>query len=354
MKGLTHFISGVAFGTFFPSAVAAAAEAKSFILVLGGVGGILPDTFDFKFARFLETFDIEVDPDHDDPDPQMIADAVADAINRAVREDRTIKLMLHTIRLGADAWRKYSVFFNSEAQQVEVTIGPVITTSQVPYLPSLPPEDRRYAVAPVDVPFDHTYDRANDVTIFSGPDFDMKPRNGRVEIEFLSWHRRWSHSLTLAAVGGAVVTAGAYLLQGAGLVTFSAGLPPWMYGLITAGGGCMHILEDQTGFMGSNLLYPFTKERATGAKLFHSNHALSNFTTFYLAAAIIIFNLNRLTPPAPVFDLAWWEYWLGVFVIPMALVHMLAAMWAAPSHHHGARGETQDAVDDTKEDGGGI
>ena len=74
MKGLTHFISGVAFGTFFPGAVAAAAKAKSFILVLGGVGGILPDTFDFKLARFLEEFDIEVDPEHENTDPQKIAD----------------------------------------------------------------------------------------------------------------------------------------------------------------------------------------------------------------------------------------------------------------------------------------
>ena len=351
MKGLTHFISGVAFGTFFPSAVAAA-EAKSLILVLGGVGGILPDTFDFKFARFLEKFDIEVDPDHDDPNPQKIADAVADAINRADKEQKTIKLLLHTIRMGADAWRKYSVYFNSEKQRIEVTIGPVVTTSQVPYLPSLPPPEKRFACAPVKVPFVHTYDRANDVTIFSGPDFDMKPRDGYIEIEFLSWHRRWSHSLTLAAVGGVITTILAYLLKA--VFSVQLALAPWMYGLILAGGGCMHILEDQTGFMGSNLLYPFTKERATGAKWFHSGHAISNFTTFYLMVSLIIFNLNRLTPPKPVFDVAWWEYWLVVFIIPMTLLHTIAAMWSDPLPETHVTDDTHDIGVEASEDGGGI
>ena len=89
MKGLTHFISGVAFGTFFPSAVAAA-SAGSFVLVLGGVGGILPDTFDFKFARFFEVFDVEIEPDHQKPDPNAMAAEVARAMERAHKEGKTV------------------------------------------------------------------------------------------------------------------------------------------------------------------------------------------------------------------------------------------------------------------------
>ena len=50
MKGLTHFISGIAVATFFPQAVHMATQDQSFILCLGGIFGILPDTLDFKFA----------------------------------------------------------------------------------------------------------------------------------------------------------------------------------------------------------------------------------------------------------------------------------------------------------------
>ena len=59
MKGITHFISGVAVATFFPQAVQAAAQDLSFILVLGGIGGILPDTLDFKLARYFERVDVK-------------------------------------------------------------------------------------------------------------------------------------------------------------------------------------------------------------------------------------------------------------------------------------------------------
>ena len=353
MKGLTHFISGVAFGTFFPGAVAAAAQSSSMILVLGGVGGILPDTFDFKFARYLETFDVEVDPDHDRPDPKAIAEAVAAAVDRAASEGRTIKLVLHTIRLGADAWRKYSVDFNQEKGRIEVTIGPVVSTSQVPYLPSLPPADERFAFAEVRTPFVHTYDRANDVTIFSGPDFDLKPRDGFVEIEFLSWHRRWSHSFTVAVLGGLAACFTAWAVNALGWM--EPALPAWMYGVVTAGGGCMHIIEDQTGFMGSNLFYPFTKERMPGARWFHSNHALSNFTTFYLMICLIVFNLDRLNPTGPVLGLSWWKYWLYAFVIPMSAVHLLAALWSEDGDaRRSGCGCSPGAADDAKEDGGGI
>ena len=72
MKGISHFITGVALATFFPDVVHQGA-AGSLLRVLGGVGGILPDTIDFKFARYWERFDVEIDPGLD-PDPDAIAD----------------------------------------------------------------------------------------------------------------------------------------------------------------------------------------------------------------------------------------------------------------------------------------
>ena len=51
MKGISHFITGVAIATFFPEVVRAGGVG-SLLPMLGGIGGILPDTIDFKFARY--------------------------------------------------------------------------------------------------------------------------------------------------------------------------------------------------------------------------------------------------------------------------------------------------------------
>jgi len=83
VKGIAHFISGVAVASFFPEAVHLAADNLSQILVLGGIFGILPDTLDFKLVRFLERSDVEIDPDPHRPDPQAMAETVAAAIDRA-------------------------------------------------------------------------------------------------------------------------------------------------------------------------------------------------------------------------------------------------------------------------------
>lgn len=52
MKGIAHFITGVAIATLFPEVVGRAAEG-SLLPVLGGIAGLLPDTLDFKFVRYL-------------------------------------------------------------------------------------------------------------------------------------------------------------------------------------------------------------------------------------------------------------------------------------------------------------
>jgi hypothetical protein len=52
VKGIAHFITGIAIATFFPE-VARAGALGSLLPVLGGIAGILPDTLDFKFGRYL-------------------------------------------------------------------------------------------------------------------------------------------------------------------------------------------------------------------------------------------------------------------------------------------------------------
>jgi len=103
MKGIAHFITGVAIATFFPEVVRQAAEG-SLLPVLGGIAGILPDTLDFKFARYFERYDLEIDPGPQ-PDARDIAERVVGAMRQAYETGRPQNVALHTIRLGADLWR---------------------------------------------------------------------------------------------------------------------------------------------------------------------------------------------------------------------------------------------------------
>ena len=61
MKGISHFLAGVAAATFVPGVVESAAQG-SYLIVLGGFFGLLPDTLDFKFARYFEHH-VNIDPD---------------------------------------------------------------------------------------------------------------------------------------------------------------------------------------------------------------------------------------------------------------------------------------------------
>ena len=106
MKGFTHFTAGLAAASFFPGAVTAAASGNPLYFILGGAFGILPDTLDFKFYRFFVKHDMEVIPDPNRADPQMIADAVAYAVNRAALTGKPVRIRLNTIPCGADCWRQ--------------------------------------------------------------------------------------------------------------------------------------------------------------------------------------------------------------------------------------------------------
>jgi len=303
MKGIAHFISGVAAATFFPAAVHAAADQQSFLIVLGGIGGILPDTLDFKFARYFTRPQVVIDPDPQSPDPQAIADALAEALRRAYQGE-AVEVQLHTMKLGADLWRRYTVYFDADAGEVITRIGPVVTTSQVPFPgsePDLPP-----GRAQVGIPFRPTYDAETKVDIFSGPSFLFQRRGDAVEITFLPWHRRWSHSLTLAAALGLL-----------GAVLFGR-----LGGLLLGLGAAVHILEDQLGHMGSNLFYPFTKRRIPGLKLLRSGDALPNLFTVWLSLVVILFNLDRFSPQ-PVLQPV--SYFLTTLALPWAFILTIAS-----------------------------
>lgn len=277
MKGIAHFITGVTIATFFPEVVQEA-MAGSLLPMLGGIAGILPDTLDFKFARYFEQYDVEIDPGPE-PDARQIADQVVGAMRRAYETGNPQNVVLHTIRLGADLWRQYTIRFDPSRNELAVRIGPLVNTGQVPF-PGSEPEGAEEVRIKIGVPIVHTYDAENKVDIFSGPSFKFERQGDRLHIHFLDWHRRWSHSLTLAAVVGLL----AWLFFG-----------KWA-GIVAGLGFAGHVLEDQLGFMGSNLFYPFTKGRMIGLQLLRSGDAIPNFLTVWGSVALILFNLDRFSP----------------------------------------------------------
>jgi membrane-bound metal-dependent hydrolase YbcI (DUF457 family) len=270
VKGIAHFASGLVAASFV-SGVAEAAANGSLLIALGGACAMLPDWLDFKFARFLEKRDAEVAPDPITPNPQVMADAIAEQLRLAQTHPRI--LQLHPTRRGIIDWLLYSVRFDVTRGDVVVTMNGV--------------EARSHAC-----PLDYTYDGALDVIELGGPSLKFSarpssptPPSGReaggegppVRIEFLPWHRTWSHSLVLAALAG--VVCGLWM--------------GWTAGVVAALGYAVHVLEDQLGFMGSNLFWPFTRSRSDGLGLLHSGDTIPNMVTVWLSITLLLLNLDR-------------------------------------------------------------
>jgi membrane-bound metal-dependent hydrolase YbcI (DUF457 family) len=311
MKGLTHFISGVAAATFVKAAVTGAVDETSFALLFGGVAGILPDTFDFKLAQFIEGRHFEVDPDPVDPDPRSIAETVVRAVERAWENPGETHAQFHTAQLAGDLYRQYFLRFEPSEQSLTVRIGPAVTMSQVPVATEDGAEGRSATVR-LPHPIRYDYEAESAVDIFNGPSFGFrKTRDGSaVEIAFIPWHRRWTHSLTVGAAFAALVA----LLFGP------------VHGLCACLGWTVHVLEDQLGHMGSNLFFPFTRSRSRGLKVMRSGDALPNFFFVWLSVVLIFWNLNRFHPAPPLdpsFLGGFLPYFAGAFLIPIGLLALL-------------------------------
>ena len=286
MKGITHFTVGVAVASCLPGTVAAAAAGNPLYFVLGGVCGLLPDTLDFKVTRFFYRTDMTVRPDPLHPDMQTVADAIALAMQR-VRVGRSpVTLRLDTVRLGADCWQRYTIRFDVHDKQVRVALGPVVDTGGNPVDGRIG-DAERLAHSPAGTARVHadlklSYLAAMDVDIFDGPVLRFLPAEGDgVEVEFLPWHRAWTHSLLVGALVGVV-----------------GGLA-WgpLAGLVMAGAYAAHAAVDQLGYMGSNLLAPVTRRRTPGFKLAHAGDALANFCGVWIACTVTVCNLVHAARP---------------------------------------------------------
>ena len=280
MKGIAHFVAGVAAAACVPESVRAASQGDPTYFILGGVFGLLPDTIDFKFSRYFYRHDIEVTPDPIHPDPQMIADNVAAAINRAHRSGASVRVKLNTVPCGLDKWQQYEVAFDVAARTVAVRYGPLVDTGQNLIPGSTPPHDGE-AVAPLDCEVRIDYLASTQVDIFDGPVFSMDPtEDGRVSPGFIPWHRAWSHSLVIGVLFGLI-----------GGVIWG----PWAT-VVIFGASAMHALFDQLGYMGSALFYPFHSRRLSGMKLMHSGEALANLSAVWFCCLLIFWNLWRAVP----------------------------------------------------------
>ncbi|QHI67925.1 metal-dependent hydrolase [Tichowtungia aerotolerans] len=304
MKGIAHFISGVTVASFCPWAVETAQNGNPAYFILGAVAGILPDTVDFKFYRFFYSHDIQIEPHPDQLDPQPVADAVAKAVLLAA-EGRRTTLKLATIKMDADNWRQYRVRIDPEAGEVRVQFGPIVSTGQVPQPDSLP-EPRSVGVAKFNAPILQSCETTYTVDIFDGPSFAFQRNEaGEVDVDFLPWHRNWSHSLTVG-------------LALAGM----ASIWTWKAGVVIAGAYMVHVIEDQMGHMGSNILFPFTKKRLPGFKMMHSGDAFPNFVGVWFCCLLIFWNIY-MAVENPLYHFGFIRLMMYAMVIPFAVFGVL-------------------------------
>jgi hypothetical protein len=311
MKGLSHFISGIAAASFLREAVQLSAQG-GFPLVLAGLGAIAPDVLDFRIARFLQRLDVEVRLDPESPDPQAMAEQIAGAVGQAAATTDPVIVQLHAARADGGLWRQYTVSFGVEAQ---VCVGPLVATSGRPAgwgsvrgvaaggqsgADEAPRtfEGRASLVQLVRMDAGSTVK----VDAFGGPTIALQRRDGWIEATFLPWHRAWSHSLPLVIV----------------LALLVAIVSRPLYGALVGMGVTAHILGDQLGYMGSNLLWPLTRRRTRGLGLFHSADALPNLICVWLGVLLIVYNLDRfgaepILKPWPLFGLGIalpWAIWI--------------------------------------------
>ena len=307
MKGFSHFMSGVAVASFGPWAIEAAQQGNPIFFILGGACGILPDTLDFKFYRFFYEHDVYVTPDPKAPDPQYVADEFARAVALAVDEKRYVRVKLVSVRLGADFWQQYTVKIDNEKMEVLVKFGPVVNTGQVP----VEGTENRYptvARAKIRAKVIQTYDAGLKVDIFDGPTIGLKPmENGDLDLEFLPWHREWSHSLTIGAMLGLLVGVLAYFVSG-----WAAA---WQCFVTIAACYGVHVVEDQLGHMGSNIFYPITKLRTPGLHWMHSGDGMPNFLTVWICCLLIFWNLY-LGQPAMTYHFSFLHLMMVGLVVP--------------------------------------
>ena len=334
MKGLTHFVSGVAAATFIPQVVRMSAAsrmdipgaANSFIIVLAGLYGIMPDTLDFKVGQFFDQPDIVVDPEPLNPNPNKMAEKFAEAVKRAGETEKTVKIQYMPIQLGANKWRQYLIIFDEN--KVSVQLNEIVSTSQIPYPGTAPEAEKRSASAPLEYrikPASCDTDWLNKLV-----------RKSRKAMKGKEKKKTIVKPSTIDILSG--TTFGLILASPWAFVAYFMGLDRWwLYPTVAFLGFAVHITQDMSGHIGGSLLWPFLKPRTEGLEMFKASDPRTNFSIIYAAFILIVFNIDRfstqiLTGGAE----SIWNWWSFLFVflfIPLAIYFTVVAKIKAGVRH---------------------
>lgn len=274
-------MSGLAVASCFPAAVTAAANGNPLYFLLGGIASLLPDVVDARLVRHLHKHDAQVISDPLSPDPQIIADAIAEAIDRTARRQHPLRLQLHGIRLARDRWQGFRLRFNPRSREISVKLTTIIRRNGRPAHDNHVQPTQNAATAEFETPLRLDHTATMDVADGTLLSFRPSDDGGLVTAGFAPWKRQFSHSLLLAAV-----------------VTLLAGIL-WnpLAAAIVCGASAAHLLLDQLGAMGCNLLWPLRRQRAPGLMLLHPAQRLPNLAITWLAALLIYSNLARQRVP---------------------------------------------------------
>jgi membrane-bound metal-dependent hydrolase YbcI (DUF457 family) len=297
--------------------------ASSFILLLAGAFGVMPDTMDFKMGQFFSIGDYEIDPDPINPDPQAMADTFAKAVKDAGDNQRVVKVQFFPTQLGANKWRQYNIIF--EKKEVIIQFNEVVSTSQIPLEYELKSRTEKIDWLNKSVRFFRRIFKGPDsppgpvkpttLDILSGTQYAFHPESeGTLYFNWLPWHRTWSHSYVL----------GFFLSIPVGIITYLLDLKSWwLYPIVAFLGFFVHITEDMTGHIGGSLFWPFCKTRSEGLELFKASDPRTNFSIDYTAIVMIIHNVDRFS--TKLIDMPWWEYYLWFLVLPLIVYFWIIA-----------------------------
>jgi len=301
MKGFTHFVAGLAVTSFFPWAVQAASEGNPLYFILGGTCALLPDTLDFRIIRYFYRHDVEIVPDPLSPDMQMVADAIAQTIDGA--QQKSLRLRLHTIRLDSDIWQRYRIRIDPEQKRVTVHLEDKIDTGGNPVGPPAPsscPTGSALFHQPVSM----GYLAAFPVEMFDGPHLEFAPSaHGETEIKFIPWHRTYTHSFCLSLILAAIATI----------------LGAWQAAIVAWCAHASHVMLDQLGYMGSNLLWPLSNMRFPGFKLQHASSSFWNLAAVWISIVLLYGNLHSHAPSVPTMPPI--GFYIATIILPLTILH---------------------------------
>ena len=263
MKGIAHFATGLCIASFVPEVV----QHHAILIALGGAAALLPDMLDFRFERFFSKIDVVIEPLLQVPSAQALADQLALTMRMVIEDGQERTVQFNPGRNSAGEWQVYSVRFDTNVGNVCIKLGgdQPAAQSAVAY------------VGPIATSASADED-AIQVGELGGPSVRFARVANAVDVTFLPWHRARTHSLFLAALFG--------------LLAWIFGGP--LAGAVTAFGYAAHVLEDQLGYMGSNLFWPLTLTRFKGFQLLHATDAPANMATIWLSLGLLLLNLDRM------------------------------------------------------------